>query len=155
MVMLFSSVGQNKRRKTCYLLVQMAIYGENSYFGHISKAKYSKHPHRCGDWLLHIHLKALDTSALKLCRSTTPCKQDNSVSNCNSWFSNRDGNKEAKLTDFSFTFLKHKTLKTKVLCIFALNRLLHRRFHCVSETISVHTTQLKTHVTWPLMHVQP
>ncbi len=26
--------------------------------------KYSKHPHRCGDWQPHIHLKTLDSSAL-------------------------------------------------------------------------------------------
>ncbi len=36
--MLFSSVGQNKRGRTNVadlLLIQMAIYGENSYLGHI------------------------------------------------------------------------------------------------------------------------
>ncbi len=32
---------------------------------------------------------------------------------------------------------------------------LHWRFRCVSETISVYTTQPKTHVTWPFMQVQP
>ncbi len=58
--------------QTCYLLVQMVIYGENSYFGsYIPRRrlesvilKYSKHPHRCGYWLPHIHLKTLDSSAL-------------------------------------------------------------------------------------------
>ncbi len=33
-------------------------------------AKYSKHPHRCNDWLPHIHLKTLDSSALEPCQST-------------------------------------------------------------------------------------
>ncbi len=32
---------------------------------------------------------------------------------------------------------------------------LHWRILCVSETISIYTTQLKTHVTWPFMQVQP
>ncbi len=34
-------------------------------------AKYSKHPHRCGDWQLLIHLKTLDSSTLQPWRSTT------------------------------------------------------------------------------------
>ncbi len=33
--------------------------------------KYSKHPHQCGDWQLHIHLKTLDSSTLKPCRRST------------------------------------------------------------------------------------
>ncbi len=42
----------------------------------------------------------------------SPRKQDNSSSNCNSRFSNRDGDKEAKLTDCSFKIL-HRTYYTK------------------------------------------
>ncbi len=64
--------------------------------------KYSKHPHRCGDWKPHIHLKTLDSSVLEPCRITTPRVEDNSTQSCNSRFSNRDGDKEAKLTDYSF-----------------------------------------------------
>ncbi len=63
--------------QTCYLLVQMAIYGESSYLGHLFQdrleyviAKYSKHPHRCSDWQQHIHLKTLDSSALESYQST-------------------------------------------------------------------------------------
>ncbi len=36
-----------------------------------------------------------------------PCNEDNSASNCNSRFSNRDGNKEAKLTDCSFNIFDY------------------------------------------------
>ncbi len=49
----------------------MAIYSEKSYLCHIFQdvesviAKYNKYPHWCGDWLPHIHLKALDRSALE------------------------------------------------------------------------------------------
>ncbi len=32
--------------------------------------KYSKYPHRCGEWHQHIHLKTLDSSALEPCSST-------------------------------------------------------------------------------------
>ncbi len=64
--------------QTCYFLVLMTISGENDFFGsciprHRLKsviAKYSKHPHRCGDWQQHIHLKTLDSSALEPCQST-------------------------------------------------------------------------------------
>ncbi len=38
-------------------------------------AKYSKYPHRCGDWLPHIHLKTLDSSTLEPCRLTTPAQE--------------------------------------------------------------------------------
>ncbi len=83
-------------------LVQMAIYGENSYLGHIFKLEsvivtYSKHPHRWGDWQPHIHLKTLDSSAPE----HNPRKEDNAASSCNSRSSNRDGDKETKLT-YSF-----------------------------------------------------
>ncbi len=33
--------------------------------------KYSKYPHRCGDWQKHIYLKTSDSSAPEPCRSTT------------------------------------------------------------------------------------
>ncbi len=56
-------------------------------------AKDSKHPHRCGDWQLHIHLKTLDSSALEPCQKISHGKQDYSSSNCNSRFSNRDSDK--------------------------------------------------------------
>ncbi len=77
MVMLFSSVGQNKRGRlvTCS---DGNIRWKFLFRSYIPRcrlesviAKYSKHPHRCGDWQLHIHLKALDSSVLEPCRSTT------------------------------------------------------------------------------------
>ncbi len=52
--------------------------------------------HSSNDWLLHILLKTLDSSALKPCRCTTPSKEDY-AKRCNSRLSNRDGDKEAKL----------------------------------------------------------
>ncbi len=42
---------------------------------------------------------------LEPCRSTTPRTEDNSAQSCNSRFSNRDSDKEAKLTDCSFKSL--------------------------------------------------
>ncbi len=63
--------------QTCYLfrwqymvkILIWVIYLRHSLESVI--AKYSKHPHRCCDWLPHIHLKTLDSSALKPCRLTT------------------------------------------------------------------------------------
>ncbi len=63
--------------------------------------KNSKHPHR--DWQLHIHLKRfIHAEAVP---EYSPRKQDNSAQGCNSRFLNRDGDKEAKLTDCSFNLL--------------------------------------------------
>ncbi len=64
--------------------------------------KYSIHTGAVTDRLTHILLKTLDSSALEPCRSTTPRTDDNSTHSCNSRFSNRDGDKEAKLMDCSF-----------------------------------------------------
>ncbi len=95
--------------QTCYLLVQMTIYGENSYLGHIFQdvglnlwfLSTVSAPVR---WLTHILRKTLDSSALEPCRSTTPRKEDNSAQSCNFRFSNRDGDKETKFTDCSFKY---------------------------------------------------
>ncbi len=57
---------------------------------------------QCGDWQLHILLKTLDSFALEPCQLTTPRTEDNSPQSSNSMFSNRDADKEAKLTDCSF-----------------------------------------------------
>jgi len=73
--------------QTCYLLVQMAIYNENSYLGHIFQD--------VGNNLWH--LKTLDSSTLEPCRLTTPRTEDNSASYCNCRFSNIDGDKEQNL----------------------------------------------------------
>ncbi len=64
--------------QTCYLLVQMAIYGENSYLGHIFQdvgknlwfLSTVSTPLR---WLtaIHIHLQTLDSSSLEPCQLTT------------------------------------------------------------------------------------
>ncbi len=96
------------------LRVQMQYTGENSYLGYIFKmycrlesviAKYSKHPHRCG-WLTDTHtpqnIRFIRAEAVP---EHSPRKQDNSASNSNSRFSNRDGDKEAKLTDCSFNLI--------------------------------------------------
>ncbi len=40
-----------------------------------------------------------------------PRKEDNSASSCNSTFSNRDGDKEGKLTDCSFKYIKNESLQ--------------------------------------------
>ncbi len=57
--------------------------------------KYSIHTGAVTDSLTHILLKTLDSSQ-------PPRTEDNSTQSCNSRFSNRDGDKEAKLTDCSF-----------------------------------------------------
>ncbi len=64
--------------------------------------EYSIHTGAVADRLTHILLKTLDSSALEPCRNTTPRKEDNSAQSWNSRFSNREGDKEAKLTDCSF-----------------------------------------------------
>ncbi len=88
-------------------------------------AKFSKYPHRCGDWLPHIHLKTLDSSALEPCRLTNPHKKDNSASSCNS----RDGNKEAKLTDcFKILYIKYKIILQYY--YFNITILLFSQYHC-------------------------
>ncbi len=48
----------------------------------------------------------LDSSVLEPVHN--PCKEDNSANSCNCRFSNRDGDKEAKLTDCSFKFTIYK-----------------------------------------------
>ncbi len=63
-------------------------------------AKYSKYPHRCGDWQTNTHTP--QNIGFMPCRLTTPRMEDNSAKSCNSRFSNRDGDKEAKLMDCSF-----------------------------------------------------
>jgi len=74
----FSLSWSEQTWQTCYLLVQMTIYSDNSYLSYIPRrrqesviAKYSKYPHRCSDWLLHILFRTLDSSALQPCQSTT------------------------------------------------------------------------------------
>ncbi len=74
LMFVFSSVGQNKHGRI--VIVPMAIYGENSYLGHIFQ-DVPTHNQR---------------------------KQDNSAKISNSRFSNRDGDKEAKLRDCSFKY---------------------------------------------------
>ncbi len=53
----------------------------------------------------HILLKTLDSSAPEMCRLTNPHTEDNYAKSCNSQFSNRDGDKEAKLTDCCFNYI--------------------------------------------------
>ncbi len=74
--MLFSSVGQNKRGRlvTCSDGNIRWKFWFGSYIPrHRLESvitKYSKYPHRCGNWQQHIHLKTLDSSVLKPCWST-------------------------------------------------------------------------------------
>ncbi len=76
-VMLFSSVGQNKRGRldtgSDGNIRWKFLFGSYIPRHRLESviANYSKHPHRCGDWQLHIHLKTLDSSALEPCRNTT------------------------------------------------------------------------------------
>ncbi len=82
---------------------------------------------------------------LKPCRSTTPRKQDNSAVTVIPGFQTEMATK-GKTYGLHFKFLKHKTLKTKAClhwCVFVLKCL---TFSLRFRTISVHTTQLKTHV---------
>ncbi len=64
--------------------------------------KYSIHTSAVTDRLTHILLKTLDSSALEPYRSTTPRTEDDSAQSGNYRFLNRDKDKEAKLTDYSF-----------------------------------------------------
>ncbi len=63
--------------QTCNLLVQMTIYGENSYLGQIFRDAgynlwlWSTVNIHTSTWPPHILLKTLDSSALKLCQNTT------------------------------------------------------------------------------------
>ncbi len=111
MVITFSSVGQNKRGRlvTCS---DSNIRWKFIFGSYIPRRRLESviPKYRCDDWQTDTLLKTFDSSALEPCRSTTPRTEDNSPQSCNSRFSNRYGDKEAKLTDCSFNqiaILKH------------------------------------------------
>ncbi len=182
MVMLFSSVEQNKRGRlvTCS---DGNIWWKFIFGSYISRrrlesliAKYSKYPHRCGDWLPHILLKTLDSSAMEPCQSTTPRMEDNSAKSCNSRYSNGDGDKAKlmvcqnrcwKSVKFQ-SYLKQLCYNTALFLTFLLSQLLYhwrqtslcQNAHqsCSPQRSSLHLCShnchnLQLHVTW-LKHVQ-
>ncbi len=103
--MFFSSVGQNKRGRlvTCSDDNIRWKFWFGSYIPRRRLesviVKYSKYPHQCSDWQLHIHLKTLDSSALEPCRNTGSQPRARKI--------NRDGDKEVKVTDCSFNKTVH------------------------------------------------
>ncbi len=122
----FYSVDQNKRgRLVTYLFrwqytvkILILLYIPRRRLESVI-TKYRIHTGAVTDRLTHILLKTLDSSTLEPCQLTTHGNEDNSASNCNSRFSNRDGDKEAKLTDCSFkvsfcTGTYFKVLRLKV-----------------------------------------
>ncbi len=75
------------------------------YFTSVNIKKFSRLLHLCGDWLTVTH----SPQNIRFIRAEakpehSPRNQDNSAQSCSSMFSNKDGDKEAKLMDCSFTF---------------------------------------------------